>query len=165
MIQFRTKYTGAVPGHMKSEMNPIKRIAFQQMGVYWHSQFRPKHFTQRGATEYGYKPRAGQRGNERPTFRSSYTGQKLRRFGHTRPLVYTGLSERLSRERKVRSTSKGVRVLLPPGFNRRQSQSDINMREELTTIKHLGSEYNQLVRLFDRIVGRELKASRKTTRS
>ena len=48
-------------GIAKRELNNILRGAWFKVGQFWHRRFRPKHFTHRGATEYGYAPRQGER--------------------------------------------------------------------------------------------------------
>ena len=80
-----------------------------EAGKLWHVDIRPKHFTNRGATEYGYRPRQGERGSG-GKFNSSYTARKLRKFGHTRPLEYTGETKRMSRIVRVVNTSKSVKL-------------------------------------------------------
>ena len=160
MVQFKIRYTGATPKLAKRVLRQVTKTAFLNVGIFWHKQFRPKHFTKAGAREYGYEPRKGESGNpHRRGFRRSYTGIKLRRFGHTRPLVWTGESQRLTQLRDVRATSKGVRIVLrAPTFNRRSKHSRIDMRAELTTVS--ARETKQIVRLFGRLVERQLNALR-----
>ena len=129
------------------------RAGFTAIGHYWHRALRPKHFTHRGATEYNYEPRVGERWNlGSKGFRASYTGRKLRRFGHTRPLVYTGQSERDSKIARIVATSKRVRVIMTlPRLNWRHPSRGKTMREELTTISK--GEERLLLRLFrDRVI-------------
>ena len=54
----------------------------------------PQHFTEEGASEYGYEPRAPE-----------YEARKLRKFGHKRPLELTGDTKLVALRRSV------VRVL------------------------------------------------------
>ena len=79
--------------------------------AWWHRHYRPRHFGERASARYGYKPRQGERearqawvtdrrGRRRPN--TSYTRQKLLRYGHTRPLVWTGRSQARSAAREVR---------------------------------------------------------------
>lgn len=137
MISIGIECVGAVPRMMKRELNAIKKTCFELIGVYWHRHFRPKHFTHAGAREYGYAARKGERGNMGSTklFQRTYTGRKLKRFGHTLPLVYTGMSRQLSRIRRIRATPKRVRVAIKaPAFNRHVRNSQVNMREEMETV-------------------------------
>ncbi len=145
MYEVALKSTGPTPKLLRRELNNCHRDAAANMGEFWHERFRAKHFTNAGATEYGYTPRQGERGRPSGKFRSSYTGRKLTKFGHTRPLVYTGESERRTRQLDVRATAKRgearVRVVLhAPALNFRYSGSPIDMRYEMTTVSQRESE-------------------------
>lgn len=154
------KYRGATPKIAKRKLPRILKEAFRLTLSFWHKSMRPKHFTKAGATEYGYDKRSGERGSGR-AFKGSYTQKKLRKFGHTKPLVYTGESMNLSRIRDVRSTSKGGRVVMRvPTFNRRPKGKKRSMREEMTQVSV--KERNQLVRIFERAVDAQIKRVRDT---
>ena len=166
-VEFKIKYTGQVPDLLLSEKraqgrwNTIRREAWIVAGNYWHSEFRPKHFTKAGAREYGYMPRAGESGNTRPSFLRSYTGRKLKEKGHTKPLVWSGTSQTLSKIRIVRSTatkarSKAEVVLRTPGLNRQNKDSQIPMRDEVTHVTE--AEARKIIEVFDNEVGRQLAA-------
>lgn len=161
---FKFKERGATPGIMKRELRKLQKLAYEQDGLWWHKMFRPKHFTKRGATEYGYAPRQGEAGSGwSKGFRRSYTGKKLRRYGHTRPLVLTGETQSMTRVRDVRANSNGVRVVLRGAnkLNWRYAGSEINMREEMTRVSE--REQVEIVRLHDRVLDRklnEIKATR-----
>lgn len=158
--QFR--YTGAVPQMMRRSLNRVTKEAWRAVGAHWHQHFRPRHFEQRWASYYSYLPRKGQSGNpDMHGFNRSYTGRKLRTFGHTRPLVLTGESMLRTKQRDVRSTSKGVRVVLhAPKFNFRNRYSNIVMHEELTRLP--GEELNELARVFDREMLRQFRMRAET---
>lgn len=66
----------------RRERNNIHREVMYLVAFFWHREFRPKHFTHAGATEYRYTERS-----------PLYNRKKLRRFGHTYPLVFTGDSK------------------------------------------------------------------------
>lgn len=140
MYEIRLTEQGATPKMAARELNNINRDAAQEMGHHWHREFRPKHFTHAGATEYGYTPRAGERGSSsKVKFARSYTGRKLKKFGHTNPLVYSGLSRDLTRIPNIRSTAtRGnatCRVRMnAPRLNMRNPTTKINLREELSRI-------------------------------
>lgn len=169
IIHFQTKYTGAVPGVglKRRELNVIMKRAWYYIGVYWHRFFRPKHFTQAGAREYGYKPRRGQRGSGFGLFKESYTGRKLKKWGHTNPLVWKGLARDLTAIQDVRPTSKGVRIVMGAAqkLNWRHPKSDIYMAEEMRRVS-IG-ERKVLIRIFDRFMDKAIKAihTTKTVRS
>ena len=160
MIRIETRYSGPVPGVSQRTWAPILRSGYRVMGVYHHRSLLPKHFTHAGAREYRYTPRSGESGSgTRKAFRRSYTGRKLARFGHTRPMVYSGLMEQLSRARDLRVTSKGVRVVVHvPAYRglRQMPDTRINLREELQTVS--AKEGQELTRLFDRYLDSRLRS-------
>jgi len=133
------KSRGVVPGLPKRTYNGFLKRAYFLLGLWWHTKCRPKHFTRAGAREYHYTPRQGERGsaseNARRGFRSTYTGQKLRRMGHTLPLVWSGLSRAMTAIRNIRASFKGVKVVLnAPTLNYRRPGSPIDKRREMTTV-------------------------------
>lgn len=151
MLGISVHYRGAHPLRRRDWNTEVAEPVFRDAGEYWHDQFRAKHFTAEGAAEYGYYRRKGE-GLPRNSkaWRRSYTGRKHARFGHTRPLVYTGEGERLSRVRDVRANSRRVRVILPNKFNFRHPKSRINMREEVTRVSQ--REEQELIARADRQV-------------
>jgi hypothetical protein len=136
MLVIKLRSEGAVPKVAKRTLNKSYKAAFQSAGLHWHRRYSRKHFTAAGAREYGYSPRQGERmGRGTKRFRKSYTGRKLRLFGHVLPLVWSGASRLLARIRDARSTSKGVRVLIHARtLNRPRKGGKKSMREEMTTI-------------------------------
>jgi len=134
------KRSGPTPKLLKRELNNCHRDAAANMGEFWHERYRPKHFTNAASTEYGYTPRQGERG--RPFgkgFDRSYTGHKLKLHNHSRPLVFSGESQRRTETMDVRATAKKgeafVRVVLhAPALNFRYSGSPIDMRDEMTAV-------------------------------
>lgn len=139
MIKITFREQGPTPRGMARHLRRVEKMMWQNLGEFWHKTMRPKHFTHAGAREYGYRPRKGERGNPHPKgFARSYTGRKLKKFGHTLPMVFTGESRSLTGIRDVRATSKGTRVVMRArGLNRRNRHSNINMREEMTRISIL----------------------------
>lgn len=143
---------GPTPKLLKRQLNAIHRDTAVELGEHWHKEFRPKHFTSRGASEYGYQPRGGERGSNQP-FKGSYTARKLKKLGHTRPLVYTGRSEGLAAIRDIRATAKKgaatARVVIHArGLNFRSSARSPDMRKEITTISQ--AEAAELTQLANR---------------
>lgn len=161
MIHLKTQYVGmAVPGIAKRKLPPMLKAGFARCGKFWHGTYREKHFTKRGAREYGYTPRKGERGSGRG-FHSSYTARKLREKGHTLPLVWSGESRSYTRVRDVRATSTRVRVVMrAPKLNYRHPASQINMRDEMTRVSI--AERNELIRVFDRDLDRRTNSMRDT---
>lgn len=135
IFQTKITYTGVVGMRPSTFRRRFLKPMYHFLGEYWHRELLPKHFTNQGAKEYGYAPRKGEKGNKGGKgFRKSYTGRKLKRFGHTRPLVFTGELQRMSRFRNIKATSKGVKVTLPQArkANLRHPKSNVNMADELT---------------------------------
>lgn len=134
--------TGCTPKLLKRAWNDIHRDAAKFAGIYWHTHFRPLHFRNLATRRYGYAFRQGENLQGAKGFRASYTGQKLRKYGHTRPLVFSGNSERLTEIQDVRATATGgqyggarARVVMPaPTLNLRRWPSSPDMRKELTTV-------------------------------
>lgn len=123
----------SVPGLDRKSWGEVVARAMGLMGAYWHEFMRPKHFTHSGAALYGYSKRVGQGDGRR--FSTSYTGRKLRKFGHTLPLVYTGRSRTLSSIRNITANSRGVTIrITAPTLNLRPKGGRINMRKEMETV-------------------------------
>jgi hypothetical protein len=145
-IGFVVRIGGAVPGATLDDaaLKGILKEAWFDPGKQWHQELRPKHFTKQGGGEYAYAPRAGEPGNERKNFWTSYTGRKQKRFGHTLPLVYSGDSSGdsllvRSRVARIENSPNGVKVILS-GANKanwHNPKSNIDMRAELTRISDL----------------------------
>jgi len=108
-VGFTVHLNGAVPGSAQlsqANFNRVKKHTWIKRGHQWHDQFRDIHFTKQGAAKYGYRKRVGEESGARgKKFWQSYTGEKLRRFGHTDPLVYTGQTRRRARQRKITATA------------------------------------------------------------
>lgn len=140
--EFKITESGPTPRLMMRQKNQVHREAASQLAIFWHDNYVRKHFTQAGATEYGYAPRKGQPGNPHPKgFRRSYTGRKLATKGHTRPLTWSGASFVLviaSRNNVTATATKGVATarlrMNAPALNFRHPRSRVDMRAELTTV-------------------------------
>lgn len=162
LIHFSVRYRGGIPGapgFTTREWNNLLKECWYEVGMYWFMEMRPKHFTKAGGEEYGYAKRTGEQGGR---FWSSYQGQKQKKFGHTRPLVYSGDLEKACNQAGIFATNKGVRVTLPgagkanwPGWKRRDGTT-IDKHAELTTVS--AREEETLCRLFEDCVERRLAA-------
>lgn len=137
----------------RREYGKATKEAFVAAGRLWHQKFRPKHFTKAGAREYRYAPRT-----------RSYTARKFREFGHRLPLVWSGETRNLARNRKIKATAKMMRVIInAPTLNRLgkgKNSVDIDMRDEMTRVST--RERRAMVNLFARVFDRRLKASSTT---
>jgi hypothetical protein len=122
-------------GMPRRAYNRGKKHMFRFLLRYWHRMMLPKHFTKAGAREYHYKPRKGEVGAGGGSgFFTSYTFYKQKWFGHTNPLMYTGLSRALALSgRRVTVSATGGRVRFPTG-NILQGKDRAVRRRELTVV-------------------------------
>ncbi len=134
-------------------------------GGKWHSNFRAKHFTEAGAREYRYASRKGQHASPgSKAFKNAYQGRKRREKQHTKPLVWSGRSEFLSRQRSFKATSKRVRISIrAPALNLKPktkdgSTSKVNMRKEMETVS--GKELRALDRQHGIALNRFIKSAK-----
>lgn len=115
---------GAVPRGFKRFHRRAAKLAFEAIGGHWHQHHRPKHFTRRAFSEYGYLPRS-----------RAYNRRKRWRMGHERPGEFTGESKRrTATARIVAKHNEGLVRMNAPGLNRRPKNGRINLREELMRI-------------------------------
>ena len=138
-INFNVQISGVVPGATLTDdrLKNILKEAWYDPGKEWHENLRPKHFTKEGEREYGYEPRSGEEsGQSGKAFWRSYTGRKLKKFGHTLPLVYSGDLRDRSRVARIENNPTGVKVVLTRAnkANFHNPHSNIDMRAELTRI-------------------------------
>ena len=145
MFMWKIELAGAVPGVVAKEWARIRTEAWPALGDCWHQKFRERHFTKGAAQLYGYAQRKGE-GTSGKKFWRSYTGRKQKKWGHTRPLVFSGLSLVLTRKRNYSITKTQITIRLPTGFNRRNKHSNVNMRDEITTV--LPQESNAMINAF-----------------
>lgn len=139
---------GPTPRKMRSAFTQAKKKAFFDGAVFFHSTFSDNRFSHSHATRAKYAPR-----------KKRYTAGKVRRFGHSRPMEYTGRARRLSRTARVTSTSKGSKLAYPGlrVFNFRHPNSEVNLLEEFTTI--LPEEANRVADHIDHTIDRELNGA------
>lgn len=162
MMHIRFHENGVTPRKLRRTLNRAKKESWHHEGVVWHTQNRAKHFTKKGAREYGYTPRKGEQGGG-ASFAGSYTAQKLKRFGHTLPLVFTGEGRRLTKVARITSTSKGVKVRMVSArkFNFKPVGGRIDMADELRRVSR--DEKDAIERRLERNV--TLKTNQERSRS
>lgn len=154
------KWTGLTPkGLKRGQFNKeVLKPAYQDLGEYFHAKMLPKRFTIAGGRMLNYDYRSGERpGTSYKAFWKSYTGRKVRKFGHRKPLVWSGETERdATRIRDIRTTSRGVKIVLHARkLNFRNKYSSIFMNEEVRRVSP--QEYTELKREFERAVQRRIK--------
>lgn len=153
MFSLQVEYKGYPPERRR--WNEALRRVFAATAREWHQLYYEHHFTHEGAREYGYYRRKGELLSG-PQFRRSYTGRKLRQFGHTLPLRFTGTAYQTGKVAVIRSTSKWGKAILPRVFNFKNPKSRIVMRDEITKV--LPHEANHLRQVADRRLAVELAA-------
>lgn len=154
---------GPTPRKMRKVHNQAAKAAWVETGKTFHAEMRDDRFSVAHGKKAGYKPRKGEEsGLDRRAFFRSYTGRKLRRFHHRRPLEFSGETRRLVRMATISSTSKGGRVAYPGArkFNFRNPHSDINMAEEFRRL--LPEETATLAGTFDAALDRNLNKDHTT---
>jgi hypothetical protein len=148
------KFKATMPKTLKRRTwNRILKASWLDTGRFWHRYILPKHFTRRGAREYRYKDRT--KGHEK---------RKARKYGHRRPLVFTGRMERQAKGvRDVRSTSKSGKVYLhlPPYVKYRpHGAMSPNMRGELSKLSR--KDIRTLTRVQDKNIQKHIRREDRT---
>ncbi len=124
MIFFEINEIGPTPGVSKRNMNKILKGVWTVGVQWWHAKIRPKHFTQAGADEYRYRD---------PSIK--YQLRKLRKFGHERPMVFTGRGEKMAATGRITANKNRGRVIMDaPVFNFKPLGYDKPLREQLLRI-------------------------------
>jgi len=136
--------------HIRGEV----KAALGEVGLEWHRNTLPKHFEESATVRYGYKTRG-----------TKYRRDKLRLFGHSKPLVYKGaMSKMLMRMARITATGKGVRVVMKGPKYLYQSRQDYKQPDKAaevvkTTTAELRdierSLHKRLKRGFEKIVSTE----------
>ena len=168
-IEFKTKYTGAIPGVnlTQREWNTIVREAWSQVGHMFHKTFVKKHFTKAGAREYGYTPRKGEEfGRKTKARRKSYIGKKKQAKDHELPLVWSGDTRTAAKRANIKSFAmrkgSGVRVILRlPNLSRLPKGGRIDMIDEMFRISD--REKVAVIAFLDNLLLKKIKAIRRTT--
>lgn len=114
----------SVLGVLKRTLNRIIKNSLLRALQEWRRSILPQHFTEQGARKYGFRTRT-----------RKYRERKKREKGHSRPLVWSGESERRSRRARIRTTSKrGTATVNAPNLSRRPKGGRIDMRDELSRL-------------------------------
>jgi len=152
MIPIKTKITR---DHRLSisAWRAISKVAWERAGEVWHSEILPKHFQAGAEREYGYQRRS-RRHNER----------KQRKFGHRRPLEFTGdLKRHVTRVRDIRTVGDNSRrrgaakvVLHGPSYlyAYRKDANQPNKARELQAVSR--GDARRIARVMDEVLTREL---------
>ena len=141
---------GPVPRQMAKQHRQASRQAYLAIAEKHHEENTAKRFTKEHALAAGYRKRAGE---EHPfgskAFWNSYTGRKLKKHGHTLPLVFSGATRARARMATIVVTT-----------NRGQLKYQVNAlnyqpwtRDEF--IKILPAEAKELGQHWDQIYNRQ----------
>ncbi len=124
MFGLKIHIKGPTPRRIRKHLARIKKNAWEHIAAWWHRALLPKHFTRTAAARYRYRARS-----------HGYNKRKKRLWGQVQPLVYTGISQRLSAVRDIRANSKRVRVVMQTRtLNRRPRGWPHTMAEELRRV-------------------------------
>ena len=152
---------GPTPRSMRKVWTASSRTAFADTGEHFHDHYRDRRFTHSHARAAGYKRRKGEGQPVGSKSRKrSYTGRKESRYGHSRPLEFSGKTrDKIETAYKVTSTSKKGRVAYRGArvFNFRPPKSQINMAEEFRRL--LPEEEVQLGQHYDSRLDAEMDDS------
>ena len=97
-----SKIKGELTGLKSKEWRAMVVAALKEVGEYWHANKLKKKFTTEGAREYQYRERS-----------ERYQKQKMRMFGHNKPLVKTGSAQlRAQSIRAVFPSKSGDKVTI-----------------------------------------------------
>ncbi len=118
---------------LRKKYGEASEPSWEETGRHYHIVYRPKRFTHAHARAAGYTPR-----------KAAYNRRKLRKFGHTYPLVWAGEVKRLVASANI-TVRKGTGRLGSQGgvkvsyrgarkLNLRSRHTDINMADEFTRV-------------------------------
>jgi hypothetical protein len=137
MMLVKVQTISNVSRELRKQYQQASSESWKDVGAEFHSQMRDKRFTHAHATKAGYEPRVGS--NMQPGqkgFWRSYTGRKLRKFGHTRPLEFTGETRRAVSLASISSSRAGVKVAYPGArkFNFSTKHTNVRMADEFRRV-------------------------------
>jgi hypothetical protein len=132
----KNKGYNGIPKRIFSEIQKRVMLTFP---LAWNLLFKAGHFGDEAEDKYKYAPRAGERKGGLPQ-KGSYTAKKLRLYGHTRALEFTGrgkaeaLANNLASSGRTHSGELWALARLPRIFNLRNPQGRTNPAKEITTV-------------------------------
>lgn len=138
------------PDLYRRDIDVAVEAAMLKVAQTWQRDYRPQHFVAGAARKYGYAPRD-----------RYYRRRKFLKFGHNRPLVYTGLAERKSQIARITASSRRSEVrhsYLPKYFFQKRGSAPDKF-EELTTVTN--TEMNELARLAALVFSAKLVNARR----
>lgn len=146
------EYLSLTSGGYKKEMRASLKESWANAGKFFHLNMRDKRFTKEHAMKAGYALRKGEEsGIGTKAFFRSYTGRKLKKFGHTRPLEFSGRTRAAVRAANISSTSNGGKVAYAGAntFNYHNPFSKPELRPNLEFRRIIPEEAEQLAKQFN----------------
>lgn len=149
----RIEYTRS-PGTTLKAFKQGVPPALTKLGRLWHRGTLPKHFTARGAREYGYHRRT-----------LKYSKAKRKKLGHNRPLVYTGrLMRALTGAYVITTTRRGMRLKMKPPhylwkYPKTQHITPIIKADEVVAVSQ--TEIDKMAKWVHRELTRRMNHARK----
>lgn len=109
MIGFiKVRERGATPRGIKRKHKEWSKEAWEAAGRYFHENLRDKRFTVEHGRKAGYAKRKGEElGTTGKAFWQSYTGRKLTKYHHRRPLEFSGEVRSKVRTARIVATGTG----------------------------------------------------------
>lgn len=137
---------------MQKQIRGTLKNAWREAALYFHTELRERRFSKEHARKAGYAPRKGEESRiSQKSFWRSYTGRKLKKFGHTLPLEFTGRTRAAMRAATITATSKGASIKYSGArvFNFHNPLSDprMDLNREFRTI--LPEEANEMARIIE----------------
>jgi len=153
-VKFEIKTRGATPRSLRKATNAATKDSWQETGLFFHTDLSDARFSHKHATLAGFATRT-----------KKYQSTKLKKFGHTNPLEFSGETRRRVRTANITATSKGVSVRYSGAnklnFRNPKARVPINMADEFRRVTQ--PEATTLVGVFDRALDRRLAAFQEST--
>lgn len=157
------------PASSKRQQQIAAKKAIREIAISWYDKYLPRHFEESAEQRYGYAKRG-----------AGHNKKKMKRFGHTTPLVYTGQmkrealrSARITGGKKAKVKFKARRANLSGKVQKLPRMKDGSirmgtyppMRQELTAITR--PEIRKLSKVGRRVATDSINAfkARKRTRT
>jgi uncharacterized membrane protein len=127
------------------------KASWDACGEFWHEKILPGHFEVSASRKYHYKRR-----------NKKYEQKKERKWGHRKPLVWSGKMEAtLTRSAQISATSKGVRVKLPNvKYIYAYDAGEPNKAEEVIRMSY--RDQRRIANVFGEAMQKEIDAAERT---
>jgi hypothetical protein len=142
---FDIRDRGATPAGCAKRINVMKKVAWEDAAILFHSEMRDSRFSKAHARAAGYASR-----------KHLYTMRKLKVKGHTNPLQWSGTTRRAVRAARISTTSNSARVAYAGArvLNFRNPKSQVKAAVEFSTITK--SEADAIAQRYDTVLDRQL---------